>query len=154
MVKRETLKNGEVLKALIFRYLENQTEQNAYAVIRCLRDSEVVVPCLIEMSDRDKAKFESCTAGDEISAEDDIKFIPDTLNNGEHNFLPVFSNTEEMGEYGKDFNSITYHFFAAIDSARQNDKLQGIVVNAFTTPFIVDKNLFDFIVKMPTNVED
>ena len=45
MIKRETLENGKVLKYLILQYLENKTEQNAFAVIRCLRDSYITIPC-------------------------------------------------------------------------------------------------------------
>ena len=99
MVKRAVLEGGKVLKGLIKQFLAERTEQNAFAVLHCLRDSFVFIPCTVKMSEEDMAKFIQGKAGDEVTTENDIRFIPDTLQNGEAEFFPVFSSAEEMGEY-------------------------------------------------------
>ena len=154
MVKKEQLEGGVILKALIKRFHENQTKQNAFAVLHCLRDSNITIPCTIEMSERDQEKFFNVQVGDEIAPEDDVRYIPDILNNGQDDYFPVFSSEEEMGEYGKQFSKVEQHFLGAISLAKANEKVKGIVVNAFTEQFLVDKDLFDFVARLPSNVED
>ena len=153
MVKRETLDGGAVLNGLIAQFHNEQSEQNALAVLRCLRDSYIIIPCRMEMSERDQAKFLNSKPGDEVTTEDDVRYIPDTLSNGENEYFPVFSNEEAMGEYGEQFCKIEQHFFDAMALAKSNEKLKGIVVNAFTQQFIVEKDLFDLVAGLPTNVE-
>ena len=154
MVKRAVLEGGKVLKGLIKQFLAERTEQNAFAVLHCLRDSFVFIPCTVKMSEEDKAKFIQGKVGDEVTTENDIRFIPDTLQNGEAEFFSVFSSAEEMGEYGNNFSKIEKHFFEAMSLVMGNENLVGIVVNAFSTPFIVEKGLFELIGSLPTNVED
>ena len=154
MIKREQLEGGKILKALIDRFHSEQTQQNAFAVMHCLRDSYITIPCTIQMSERDQAKFLNVQAGDEVTTEDDVRYIPDTLNNGIDNFFPVFSSEEEMGEYGENFSKIEHHFLGALSLAKANENVKGIVVNAFTQQFIIGKELFDFIADLPTNVEE
>ena len=154
MIKREYLASGKVLKVLIDRFHDNQTQHNAFAVMHCLRDSYVFIPCTVQMSERDQAKFLNAKVGEEISTEDDVRYVPDTLNNGVDNFLPVFSSNEEMGEYGDDFSKVEHHFLDVLSLAKRNENVKGIVVNAFTQHFIVEKDLFEFIANLPTNVEE
>ena len=153
MIKRKVLENGVVLNGLIEQFHIEQSEQNALAVLRCLRDSYVIIPCRIKMSERDQAKFLNGKPGDEVTTEDDVRYIPDTLSNGENEYFPVLSNEESMGEYGEQFCKIEQHFFDAMALAKANKKLKGIVVNAFTQQFVVDKDLFDIVGNLPTNVE-
>lgn len=153
MIKREMLEGGKILNALIDRFHAEQSQENAFAVLHCLRDSYITIPCTIQMSERDQAKFVNCKVGDDIQTEDDVRYIPDILNNGQDDFFPVFSNEEEMGQYGDNFSKVEHHFLGAISLAKANEKVKGIVVNAFTQQFIVDKDLFDFVCDLPTCIE-
>ena len=67
-VKRETLENGNVLKALILRYLNDQKEENLFPVLGCLRDSFVWIPGRMIMSEMDLQKFANAQKGDTVSA--------------------------------------------------------------------------------------
>jgi len=82
-----------------------------------------------------------------------MKFEPDILQNGEDKFYPVFSSIEEMGEYGNNFSKIEKHFFDAMSYANEKKETVGIVVNAFTTPFIVLKEWFDIVGSFPSKVD-
>ena len=61
-------------------------------------------------------------------------------------FFPVFSGIEEMGEYGNNFSKVEKHFLEAMIYAKNNENdLSGIVVNAFTEPFVLDKELWEAV---------
>ena len=91
--------------------------------------------------------------GLEMSNEDAIRLVPDILQNGENFFFPVFSSVEEMGEYGEHFSKVEKHMLEAIAMARNNDKkVSGIVLNAFTEPFILEAEIFDIVEKMKTRL--
>ena len=153
-VNRETLANGNVLKALIVRYMNEKSERNYFAVLSCLRDSFIWIPGTVKMSDEDMEKFKNGKVGDEITTEFDVKFEPDILQNGITKFLPVFSSPEEMGEYGNQMSKIQKHFFEAMSFSMAKEETVGIVVNAFSTTFIVPKELFEAIGQMPSNIDE
>ena len=89
-----------------------------------------------------------------LTNKDNIRMVPDILQNGDEFFFPVFTTDEEMGEYGKVFSKIPCHFLEAVNLAKNNEKdVVGIVINAFSEPFVVPKELFDVIVRMDSSLE-
>jgi hypothetical protein len=59
-----------------------------------------------------------------------------------------------MGEYGNHFSKVPGHFLAAVNLAVNNEKdLVGIVINAFTQPFEIRKEMFDIIANMESSIE-
>lgn len=151
-VKREALENGKVLQMLIEQFVNNRTEQNLYAVLRCLRDSFVWIPGTLVMNKEDEEKFINAKEGEMVTSDFDMKFEPDILQNGEEKFYPVFSNVEAMGEYGENFSKIEKHFFEAMSYAMGKDETIGIVVDAFSNPFVVPKEWFEDISTIHTNI--
>ena len=153
-VKRETLESGKVLEVLIERFIKDRTEQNLFPILGCLRDSFVWIPGTMVMSEADAEKFKNAHKGDTITSDFDMKFEPDILQNGDEKFYPVFSSCEAMGEYGNGFSKIQKHFFEAMSYAMGKEETVGIVVNAFSTPFVVPKEWFEGISQIPSNIED
>ena len=81
--------------------------------------------------------------------------IPDILQNGEQFFFPIFTTTEAMGEYGDNFSKVQRHMLEVIPLARNNEKdLSGIVLNAFTEPFVLDKEIWDIVENMKSRIEE
>lgn len=77
---------------------------------------------------------------------DKVRKMPDILQSGDEYFFPVFTSEKEMGEYGNQFSKVEKHFLEAIMLAKSNKtELRGIVVNAFSDPFVVDNRLFELI---------
>ena len=75
--------------------------------------------------------------------------VPDILMNGDDYFFPAFTSAEEMGEYGNNFSKVQKHIMEVIALARGNEKdVVGVVINAFTEPFVLGKELFEIIEKM------
>lgn len=64
-------------------------------------------------------------------------------------FFPAFTSIDEMGEYGEHFSKVEKQFLEVIYLAKNNDKkVAGIVMNAFTDPFVIDKRLIEIIIHM------
>ena len=162
---KEDLKDGSMLKETIRRFNSERNEEHFLDVLELLRDSDVVVPCTAVLSDADQAAVEqmikeaeddlSSLAGKEMTNTEQIRMVPDILQNGDDFFFPVFSSAEEMGEYGDHFSQIECGFLQAMSLAKLSDKkVKGIVVNAFSEQFVLDAELFDLVEKMKTRMVD
>lgn len=101
----------------------------------------------------DKGDMDSLI-GQEFTANNNIRMVPDILQNGDNFFFPVFTSDEEMGEYGEHFSKIQSHFLEAMNLARNNEKnVCGIVINAFSESFVIPIELFDIIAEMDSSIE-
>lgn len=165
-ITRELLEDGSFLKRATEICNRNRTQLNMIKLLRILRDSYVWVPCTAILSEADMDMFE-CAAkeaeasgdleslvGQEFSTQDSVRLVPDILQNGEEFFFPVFTTAEEMGEYGSGFSKVEKHFLETIILAKNNDRdVAGIVINAFSEPFVIDKELFDLIQEIESSIE-
>lgn len=146
----------KMLKEAVVRFQSDRNKQNFIEVLDILRDSYVVVPCSAVFSDRDTSSVEKMLKEHNwdpeqltdviFTTKDEVRLIPDILQNGTDFFFPIFSSAEEMGEYGDNFSKIEKHIADVIPLARNNEKcVKGIVLNAFTDPFVLDVKLFDLV---------
>lgn len=80
--------------------------------------------------------------------------IPDILQSEDKFFFPVFSNIEAMGKYGNGFSKVQSHFLEALVLARNNERdLAGIVINAFSEPYVLDKEMWDLVEKLKSRIQ-
>ena len=162
----ELLEDGSFLKRAIEICNRNRTHLNMIKLMKILRDSWIWIPCNAIMSDADYAALEKVVkdaeqnggldslVGKTLSNQDNIRMVPDILQNGDEFFFPVFTTAEEMGDYGQGFSKIEKHFLEAAALARNNEKsVAGIVINAFSEPFVIPRDLFEMIAEMPSAVE-
>ena len=160
-ITAEDLEDGTMLEAAIHTFNEERTEDHWLDIMEILRDSYVWIPCNSVMSDADQARLvamleekEDGIIGEEFVAHDETRLIPDILQNGEKFFFPVFSNEDAMGEYGNGFSKVQKHFLEALALAKNNEKeLAGIVINAFTEPYVLDKEIWDLVEKMKSRIQ-
>ncbi len=165
-ITAELLEDGSFLKRTIEICSRNRTQLNLLKLLGILRDSTVWVPCTAIMSDADQEKWEKLVkeaqekgdldslTGEVVVNQDEVRLVPDILQNGDNFFFPVFSSEEEMGEYGTHFSHIPCHFLEAANLAVNNEKdVVGIVINAFTQPFEIPKEMFEIIAGMNSNLE-
>lgn len=166
-ITMELLDGGTFLKRAISICNRNRTQLNLIKLARILRDSWVWIPCNAIMSDVDYAAFEKMImaakdgegfdslVGQTFTARDETRMVPDILQNGDDFFFPVFTSAEEMGKYGERFSKIEKHFLEAAVLARNNEKnVKGIVINAFSEPFVIPGELFDIIESMPSSLAE
>jgi len=163
LLKPEDLEDGSMLREAIAAFNAERTEQGLIQIMEILRDSFVWVPCNAVLGELDKKAFADLIdkadgnldslVGVELSNQDNIRMIPDILQNGDQFFFPAFITTEDMGEYGQQFSKVQKHFLEVIALARNNEKnVSGIVINAFTEPWVLDKEIFDLVEKMKSRL--
>ncbi len=162
-VTPEELEDGSMLKEAVAKFNSERSEPNFIDILEILRDSYVWVPCTAILSKADQEnlmKLVDETEGDfskivdeKFTTEDSVRLVPDILQNGDSFFFPIFSSEEEMGEYGRDFSKVGKHILEVIPLARNNDhNVAGIVLNAFSEPFVLDAQLFDVVEKMKSRI--
>lgn len=157
-ITAEDLEDGKMLEATIHTFNEERTEEHLLEVMAILRDSYVWIPCNAIMSDADQARLVAISKdgniGDTFISHDEIRMIPDILQNGDKFFFPVFSNLEAMGEYGNGFSKVQKHFLEALVLANNNEKdLEGIVINAFSEPFELYKEIWNLVEEMKSRIQ-
>ena len=137
----EDLEDGTLLKEAVAVFNKERIEDHFLDVLEFLRDSYVWIPCNAVMSEADMARFEQAMK----DAEDDLSALV-----GEE----FTTNDEEMGEYGEHFSKIQKPLLEVIPMARNNEKnVSGIVLNAFTEPFVLDAKIYDIVEKMKSRLE-
>lgn len=163
-LKAEDLEDGTLLKEAVSIFNKERNEEHFVDILEFLRDSYVWIPCNAVMSEADMARFEqamkdagddsSAMVGEEFTTNDEVRLVPDILQNGDNFFFHVFSSKEEMGEYGEHFSKVQKHILEVIPMVRNNEKnVSGIVLNAFTEPFALDAEIFDMVENMKTRLE-
>ena len=159
--KREDLEGGTLLKSAVHVYVEDTILRNILTVLVILRDSYVWIPCTAVFSDADQKMINEMASGDleellekGFTTEDPVRMVPDILQKGDDLFFPIFSSAEEMGEYGDGFSKVEKHMLEALVLARNNEKKPvGIVLNAFSEPFVIGKEVWDFIEQMESHID-
>lgn len=163
----EDLQGGQMLLyAIKACHAASSNATNIYRVLKILRDSIVWIPGNMVLSVQDEMVLKKLTEeaekggdlrsmiGRTFTFQEDVRFKPDILYKEDKYYFPVFSSCEEMGEYGNGFSKVQKHFLEAITLARSNKKnLEGIVVNAFSEPFIVPQELFETIESMESGLK-
>ena len=141
------LENGDVLVALKSRFAEEKNQENLIALLKCMKDSKVIVPMRIEMSEEDAARIENATDGEEIETRDEIKMVPEILQAKEKRFFPMFSQIGQIPkEFGTSHNLMSMPTSEALDMAHQIENLDGIVLDAFSKsvamPFVTADEIY------------
>ena len=145
----------QLFKEAIKQFESDRSPEMLMTLLWYLKSTLLWVPCNAVMSEKDQAFFEKMISegkdivGTTWSPSEDIRMVPDILMNGDDYFFPAFTSAEEMGEYGNGFSKVQKHIMEVIGLAKGNEKdVVGIVINAFTEPFVLDKALFEAIEKM------
>ncbi|MGN1276248.1 MAG: SseB family protein [Floccifex sp.] len=147
-----------MIQKQIDEFYKNPSEENYIHILQILRNYTVSIPCIITFSKKDQEKWnllsENPIEGKIFENEDEIIFKPDTLENEEGKFFPVFLSEEEMPEdYRNHFSLLEIDFLKVIEMNLNND-LKGIVLNAFTNPIEIHKEAFEFICDCPNLTEE
>lgn len=159
----EDLEDGSMLKNAMKMLHLNPTEDQYFETVRLLRDSRVWIPYSAVMSEEDLEQIDQRIketngqpeniVGTTFQTKAKIRMIPDILQNGDQFFFPVFTSVEETGEYGEHFSIFPQQFLEAMILAKNNAKnVTGIVVNPFSAPHVVERDIFDVIKNIPSRL--
>ena len=157
-ITKEMLKSGNILVSLIEKYNKEDNENsknNFRGVLRCLRDSTVIVPLNVKLSDEDIEKIKNSNGRYFVSISNDINIAADIIeSNDGDKYFPVFSQKAQIPiKYGKNFNLLPIEFTTVIELAKTHD-VKGIVVDPFTENFIVPSDIYDAVKELPSEIEE
>ncbi|MBR2133012.1 MAG: SseB family protein [Oscillospiraceae bacterium] len=159
-IKRDLLANGKVLRAFVSRFEKDRNEQNFLNVLVCLRDSYVWIPYHAEKKQQEKSSkkkiwFFRRKKQETEKSGDDVRLVPDTLTSGGVLVMPVFSSEDQMGDvYKGRAKTVRVHFLEAMAIAMVHKEIEALVLDAFTRPFMLEKDLFPVVKGLPTQMED
>lgn len=124
-IKEEDLKDGSLLNSLIHEFLKDHSKETALYIFAVLRVSTLIAPVVID-------------EGEEVN---------DILQSGEEFYLPLFSSKAVMaGTYGEDAKQMELSIYDAMEMVNHgNGSLDGIVINAFSEPFMLPRDMFDML---------
>ena len=142
-------RGGAALKEAIRAFDADRTEERFLRLLYVLRCSSVWIPCTAVLGAEDQAAVEQTLkedpspVGKTFTTREAIRMVPDILTDGKAFFFPVFSDPEAMGDYGSRFSKVERTMREAISLAMGNERsVAGIVVNPFTEPFVLGRELF------------
>lgn len=158
------LKDGTILKGAVTDFLKDSNDDTFGFVLAILRSSKVLVPCDIELSEEAEAilkqlekegkELKSLTGELRDRFDAGLSFSPALLVNEDHKFFPVFSGKEEMDDHFEDGSVMNIPFIRVLEMAADNEEIEGIVLNAFTQPFVVEKDIFEAVSKIEPLVDE
>lgn len=155
-VDKESLKSGNVLRALRDRFLGDPTVENIGPLFACMIDSDLYVPMNLNISIEDAEAFKNAKVGDELSLNNPMKMKPDWLKNGTDSdvlYFPVFSSIDEATEnYRKNFSWTNLSLDDCIEFIRGNNKCVGLVLDAYTNPCVITGDLLNVLKNMMNEV--
>ena len=141
---KEELKNGEILNALIQRFINEPKMEYFYPILLCLIDSDIIVAMYITISNGDAEMTKDLKDGDELILKNEPKYMPKWLQNLESNklYLPIFSTTDECPEnYSQNATLVSMDIYTAIKFLEENKECSGLVINPFTTSIVLEDSL-------------
>lgn len=119
---------GTILLQFKKTFFENQTKENFFNLLCCLHDSDIFVP---------------------VKVSPDGQTFPIMITNDQgENAFPVFSTIEEAGnEYDseEDINFVTLQMLVCFTFVSDLEGCSGIVLDPFTQPLVINKELQEYI---------
>lgn len=137
-------------------FLNNPNRETLANLLGALKESALFIPMSIEMDKSDREKFLKGKKGDVIQTEHDMKMKPDILRDKDGKlFLPVFSNQAQIPQdYARKFSQISFPTIQCIQMAHATPNLSGLVLDAFTEPFVMPFDVADVLLNIPVFSQD
>ena len=150
----ESLKSGEVLVSLKNAFLDNKNMDTLLALAACLRDSIVIVPMRVKMSEEDENRIKCAPEGSNVEISENIKIKPEILSNGTAQYFPMFSNEKQIPEaFARGVSTLTMSVVQCIQMAKTYDNLAGLVLDPFSREFEFGYELGDVILDMESHLK-
>ena len=149
----EQAKSAALIRSLIEEFYAKQDGAVLRRLLMTLMNTQVRVPMNVSMGKADEAQFRSAKPGETITTKEQIRMKPDMLKNSTGElFFPVFTDSEEAPEnYRQYFTWVTMDFMHCVRSAFHNEECTGVVVNAFSTAFPINKLILQLLINQESD---
>ena len=134
-VTREMMAGGDLLRHLVEHFKEEPSREHISLLLNCFRDSMLFIPVTIKENEEGK-----------------LEMLPDLLDSNGELFFPVFSRAEEMGSYGENFSKAERSFEEIAGYVKNDNRVSGIVLDAFSNYFVLSKEYIDIALSMPSRI--
>lgn len=140
---REALLNGKVLLALKNQAIKDASEEKLISMLSCLRDSVVHAPF-------------SPVKGTPNSKGGGVRMRPEVLRHPNGTvYFPVFSQPAQVPEeYKIRFSILPVSALQCLEMAHAMKDVQGLVLDAFTEPFVIPFSVADLMPELPPLVDE
>lgn len=137
-------------------FFNNPSHETLANLLGALKETALFIPMSIQMDKKDQEKFLKGKKGDLIQIEHDMKMKPDILKDKEDKlFLPIFSDKEQIPQdYAQKFSQIQFPTIQCIQMAHAIPNLSGLVLDAFTEPFLMPFEIADVLLNIPIVPQD
>ena len=147
----EALANGDVLCALIVRFLKNRTEENMMSVLFCLRDSNVFMPADVTIGGKEIDKSLPI-----YPTVQNISVKPQLMKAADGNYyIPRFSReiNAKAGELKK-ANLVNLPYMKCIDILENTKMCKRFVIDPYLYNFVLTENAIDISKKLRSRLEN
>lgn len=120
----ENIDNGSLLNRALSVFQRTQNEYDLLTVLRLLKNSSLYVPC-----------------HEHTDETGDNGFTPAVIKNNDEDFIPAFSSEDMIEENEKIAAHLKIPFEVLSMAVQEGKDLYGIVVNPFTEPFIISRDI-------------
>lgn len=142
MNTEDVLQNGSVLTALLHKFKTVQDQESLFAVLSCLKDSNVYIPVHMLLKDNDITAFQK-KSNERMKVS--VKPVLLTGSNGEKLF-PVFSSHSEIPESFETENDfLQVSFLNIMHMFHQNKDINQIIVNPYSDKVLLNDKLVAMI---------
>lgn len=155
----ETINNAGTKSAKICAAIDalrsESTSENLRAVIDELKDAALFMPSVFEFSERDRERAEHHTSSNKFRASDPFKVRPAIMRDDSgNNYIPVYTDRTQIPDKDRRrFTYVTIGFSQCCTMAKNNIHAHSIVVNPFTSRFIVPDETVNTVGQSPVGSE-
>ena len=139
---------GAEIKNAISECRKNPEESQAIqTLLKLFVKGSLWVPMNSVLSEEDRQRLLSAKQGDKLSFDQPARFKPDILKTDDGAlFFPAFSSKEEANpDYRRSFSWLPMLGLDIIDAALHNNELSGVVINAFSEPYVINRKIMQII---------
>lgn len=151
-VTPEMLKDGTVLCGLLLRFLHDQNQENMFTLLSCLRDSNVFVPCEVNLNGADME-----IAGDApviFPAKHKIQFKPQLYKATDGRvYMPFYTRQENAKPselQGASLVNLPYE--KLVEMLKDNDECSRFVIDPKLYNVVLDEELVRISMELPSRL--
>lgn len=151
-VTPEMLRDGTLLCGFVLRFLHNRNKENMFTLLSCLRDSNVFVPCEVNMSAEDfKAMGENPVM---FPASHKIEIKPQLYKATDGNiYMPFYTRQENAKQselQGASLVNLPYE--KLVEMLKDNDECSQFVIDPKLYNVVLDEELVRISMELPSRL--
>lgn len=150
----EMLKNGEVLNALVLRFLNNRNKENMFSLLSCLRDSNVFLAANVDALAKDTVVGGKGDNPVMFPVKQKITITPQIYKATDGKmYIPIFSRKENARqEHLKGASLVNLPFINCIAILKDYEDCSRFVLDPHLYNVVLDEDLIRITQKLPSRL--